>query len=113
MDYDMAISMQNVEKNHPDWMYDFNEEILPRKKEVHYRRQMLPQKMQSDGHTFIFRIKKFLDNYKGLTDYNKEYALSVYGEKIKPVINDKVIIDIDTEKDMKISHVFLSKYATN
>ena len=103
MDYDMAISMQNVEKNHPDWMYDFNEEILPRKKEVHYRRQMLPQKMQSDGHTFIFRIKKFLDNYKGLTDYKKEYALSVYGEKIKPVINDKVIIDIDTEKDMKIS----------
>ena len=84
-------------------MYDYNEEILPRKKEVHYRRQMLPQKMQSDGHTFIFRIKKFLDNYKGLTDYNKEYALSVYGEKIKPVINDKVIIDIDTEKDMKIS----------
>ena len=102
-DYDMAISMQNVEKYHPDWMYDYNEEILPRKKEVHYRRQMLPQKMQSDGHTFIFRIKKFLDNYKGLTDYNKEYALSVYGEKIKPVINDKVIIDIDTEKDMKIS----------
>jgi CMP-N-acetylneuraminic acid synthetase len=107
MNYDMAISMQNVEKNHPDWMYDFNEEILPRKKEVHYRRQMLPQKMQSDGHTFIFRIKKFLDNYKGLSDYNKDYALSVYGEKIKPVINDNIIIDIDTRNDFLLAEAIL------
>ena len=53
-DYDAAVSMQNVGKYHPDWMYEYNNEILQKKKEEPYRRQMLPQKMHSDGHTFIF-----------------------------------------------------------
>ena len=74
--------MQNVGKYHPDWMYEYNNEILQKKKEVPYRRQMLPQKMHSDGHTFIFRINKFLDNYNNLTDYNREYIFSVFVRNI-------------------------------
>ena len=44
-DYDAVISMQNVEKFHPDWMFDYNDKVLPREKSCHYRRQMLPKKM--------------------------------------------------------------------
>jgi len=106
-DYDMVISMQNVEKYHPFWMYDYNEVILPRKPGVPYRRQMLPQKMTHDGHTFIFKIKEFIERYKGLVDYNKEYSRSIYGDKIKPMINNEVIIDIDTERDIKIARCII------
>ena len=97
-DYDAVVSMQNVEKFHPAWMFDFNDEILPREKACHYRRQMLPQKMIPDGHTFMFRAKSFADRYSGLVSYDTTYTYSIFGDKIKPLINDAVIIDIDTEK---------------
>lgn len=105
--YDAVISMQNVEKFHPAWMFDYNDEVLPREKANHYKRQMLPQKMIPDGHTFIFRIKKFLDRYKGLVSYNSAYKYSIFGDKIKPLINNAVVIDIDTEKDLKLAESVL------
>ena len=103
-DYDAVISMQEASKFHPDWMFDYNEEILPKKKETHYRRQMLNQQMYCDGHTLIFRINKFLEKYNSMTDNNREYIFSIYGEKIKPILNDKIIIDIDSEKDLKMAN---------
>ncbi len=101
-DYDAVVSMQNVEKFHPAWMFDYNDEVLPREKACHYRRQMLPQKMIPDGHTFMFRAKNFADRYAGVVSYDTTYKYSIFGDKIKPLINDTVIIDIDTDKDLKI-----------
>jgi len=99
-EFDAAISMQNVEKYHPSWMFDYNEEILPREKEDHYRRQMLPQKMIHDGHTVLFRSMGFFDRYKGTEEYEKNYRFAAFGNKIKPLINTELIVDIDTKKDL-------------
>jgi len=102
-DYDAVMSFQNVEKFHPDWMFDYNADLLGRVKETHYRRQMLSQKMIHDGHTLLFRSAKFLGKYSGEADYGKEYRYGIYGERIKPQINSEVIIDIDTAKDLTIA----------
>jgi CMP-N-acetylneuraminic acid synthetase len=109
-DFDAAISMQNAEKYHPAWMFDFNDEVLPKEKETHYKRQMLPQKMIHDGHTLIFKSKKFINKYKGLISYDTEYKYSVYGDRIKPIINDKVIIDIDTKKELELAEAVITNY---
>ena len=36
-------------------------------------------------------------------EYNREYDLSIYGDKIKLMLNNELIIDIDNEKDMKLA----------
>ena len=102
-DYDVALSMQNVEKFNPAWMFDYNPDLLPRVKQLDYRRQELPQKMIPDGHTFICKAAEFYKRYKGTVLYDKGYFYAVFGEKIKPVLNNKLIIDIDTEKDLKLA----------
>jgi len=101
--YDAVISMQNVEKFHPEWMFDYNGEILPLEVASHYRRQSLPQKMIHDGHTLLFRKDDFYNRYNGRLTYNKEYKYSIFGNKIKPLINAELIIDIDTVKDLKLA----------
>jgi len=106
--FDAAMSMQNVEKYHPAWMFDYNVDCLPRVKQVHYRRQMLPQKMIHDGHTILFRIDEFISRYKGSRDYDRAYKYSIFGDTIKPLINDLLIIDIDTEKDLKLATAVLT-----
>lgn len=105
--YDAVISMQNVEKYHPAWMYDYNETILPPPKAVHYRRQMLPQKMIHDGHTLIFNSKLFYKQYKGAFQFDENYS-SIFGRKIKPLINNELIIDIDTEKDLILAEAIIT-----
>ena len=104
--YDAIISMQNVGKFHPEWMFNYNGEVLPKKREINYRRQGLPQKMIHDGHTFIFKNKEFLKRYKDLNFFDGN-RYSIFGEKIKPLINNENIIDIDTEKDLKIAKAII------
>ncbi len=99
-DYDAVISMQNVEKFHPEWMFDLNDETLPKEKKYLYRRQMLPQKMIHDGHTLIFKKNEFYKGYKSKLPNSQECGYSIYGNKIKPLINNEVIVDIDTSKDL-------------
>lgn len=105
--YDAVISMQNVEKFHPEWMFDYNDDILPKMVETCYRRQGLSKKMIHDGHTLIFKSDEFLKRYKGLVNYDSEYKYSVFGDKIKPLINAEVIIDIDTAKDLKLAQAVI------
>ena len=100
--------MQNVEKYNPEWMFDYVEDELPKKKLLHYRRQKLPQKIIHDGHTLIFKIPKFMRKYRGLVDYKSEYAYSIYGDKIKPLIENEVIIDIDTMRDIKVARCIIN-----
>lgn len=102
-DYDAVISMQNVGKFHPEWMFDYNDEILPNKIEIHYRRQALPQKMFHDGHTLLFKSDGFVKRYKKLIDYDSKFMYSIFGSKIKPLINSEIIVDIDTVKDLKLA----------
>ena len=107
-DYDAAISMQNVEKFHPAWMFDLNEETLSKERESHYRRQMLPQKMIHDGHTLIFKKDEFSRRYRGELPYDKKKRYSIFGTKFKPLINDKVIVDIDIKKDLILAEALLN-----
>ena len=102
-DYDCVVSMQNVEKFHPEWMLDYNEDIIPHQEELNYRRQTLPQKMIPDGHTFIFKSEEFYKKFKGTLSYAKGCRYSIFGDKVKPLINNKVIIDIDTERDLDLA----------
>lgn len=106
-DFDAVVSMQNVEKYHPYWMFDYDGDLLPKVEESHHRRQMLPQKMIHDGHTLIFKSKEFYEKYKGIIHYNKNCRYSIFGSKIKPLINDEVIIDVDTTKDLKFAEAIL------
>lgn len=107
-EYDAVFSMQNVEKYHPEWMFDFDEEVLPQNREKHFQRQGLSQKMIHDGHTILFKSELFSQKYHGKMVYKKEYLYSVFGEKIKPLINSEVIVDIDTVKDLKMAEAVLS-----
>ncbi len=108
-DYDAVISMQNVGKFHPDWMFDYNETIVPKRVETHFRRQALSPKMIHDGHTLIFRIEEFYKKCKGLITYNNEYKYSIFGNKIKPLITENIIVDIDSEKDLEIAKTIMEK----
>lgn len=107
--YDAVFSMQNVEKFHPEWMFDYNEDVLPQEVECHYRRQSLPQKMIHDGHTLIFKKDEFLSRYRGELPYDKKKRYSIFGSKIKPLINNEIIVDIDTRKDLLLAEAVILK----
>ena len=102
-DYDAVLSMQNVEKYHPESIYDFDENILPRKTIKHYRRQTLPQKMIHDGHTVVIRTGAFYPGYRS----EPQSFYSLIKNHIKPMINTNVIFDIDTEKDYKLAKAYI------
>ncbi len=106
-DYDAAISMQESGKYHPEWMFDLNREVIPRAKESNYRRQALAPKMIHDGHTIIFKSRQFYLRHKHLVQYDEGYRYSIFGSKIKPLLNDEIIIDIDSEKDFKITEAIM------
>ena len=109
-DYDAAISMQNVGKFNPQWMFNYDVNVLPKQKHTNHRRQALPQKMIHDGHTFLFKTHDFYKKFKGLEPYDKEYWYSVYGNKIKPIITDELIVDIDSEKDLEFAKAVMKQY---
>lgn len=104
-DYDAVISMQKVGKFHPSWMFELNENILPVKKSEGYRRQDLKPLMIHDGHTILFRAKHFLEFMEGNCKQNIVYE--AFGSKITPLLNDKLIIDIDTDKDLELAEAVL------
>ncbi len=106
-DYEAVLSMENVEKYHPAWMFDYHEDVLPHVTEVSYRRQGLPQKMTHIGHTFLFRRQEFYERYTGIRPYDKSFLYSIFGTKIKPMLTDKLIIDIDTAKDLSLVRAVL------
>lgn len=104
-DYDGVLSMQNVEKFNPDWMFELNEDVLPVKKSKGYRRQDLKQLMIHDGHTILFRTKHFTE----FMESNRKQTImyQALGKKIKPMLNDKLVIDIDTERHLKLAEAVL------
>lgn len=104
-DYDAALSMNNVEKYNPAWMFELNENVLADNRKAAYRRQDLKQLMIHDGHTIIFKTGYFLDFMK--SERIPETLYQFFGKKIKPMLNDRVIIDIDTEKDLKLAEAFI------
>ena len=110
-DYDCVLSMQNVEKFNPDWMFELDRNILPAKENKGYRRQDLRQLMIHDGHTILFRTRHFLEFMK--TNSKENIMYEAFGKKIKPMLNDKLIIDIDTERDLKLAEAILKFWATN
>ena len=105
-DYDCVLSMQNVEKFNPDWMFELDENILPAKESNGYRRQDLRQLMIHDGHTILFRTRHFLESFIK-TNCKENIVYAAFGKKIKPMLNDKLIIDVDTERDLEVTEAVL------
>ncbi len=104
-DYDAVLSMQNVEKFNPAWIFELDEDVLPVKRSGGYRRQDLKQFMIHDGHTILFRAGHFLDFMRKKSEHSIMYE--AFGKKIKPMLNDKLILDIDTERDLKLAEAVL------
>lgn len=104
-DYDCVLSMKNVEKFNPAWMFDLNETVLPVRKEQVYRRQDMTQLMIHDGHTILFRSEHFLEFCRNNCEQTIMYE--AFGKKIKPMLNDKLIIDIDTVRDLELAKAAL------
>lgn len=104
-DYDAALSMQNVEKFNPSWMFELNRNVLPAKKSKGCRRQDLKQLMIHDGHTILFRTNYFLEFMR--RNSKQDVMYEAFGNKIKPMLNDKLIIDVDTERDLKLAEAVL------
>ena len=100
-DYDAALSMQNVEKYNPAWMFEFNADSLPVKNKEAYRRQDLKKFIIHDGHTILTRSSYFIEYMKEAKAGNIMYE--AFGRKIKPMLNNKPVIDIDTQKDLKLA----------
>jgi len=86
-------------------MFELNKDALPMKMEEGYRRQDLKQFMGPDGHTLLFRTKHFLEFMESNSRQNIMYE--AFGKKIKPLLNTELIIDIDTEKDLKLAEAVL------
>lgn len=105
--YDAVLSMQNVEKFNPAWMFELNEDVLPVRKSEAYRRQDLKRFMIHDGHTSLFRAKHFLE-FMG-SNAKENIIYESFGKKIKPMLHDKLVIDIDTEKDLKLAAAVLMR----
>jgi len=105
-DYDCVFSMQNVEKFNPGWMFELDKNILPTKKNKGYRRQDLRQFMIHDGHTVLFRTRHFLQFFTK-TNSKENIMYEAFGKKIKPMLNDKLIIDVDTQRDLKLAEAIL------
>ena len=106
-DYDAVLSMQNVGKFNPAWMSELNEDVLSARKGKAYRRQDLKQFMIHDGHTILFRAKHFLEFIKSNSKRNTMYQ--AFGKKIKPMLNDRLVIDIDEERDLKLAEAVLMR----
>lgn len=104
-DYDCVLSMQNVGKFNPAWMFALNESILPVKKDEGYRRQDLKPLMIHDGHTILFRAKHFLELMR--RNCKQDIMYEAFGKKINPILNDKLIIDVDTVRDLKLAEAVL------
>ena len=104
-EYDCVISMQNVEKFNPLEMLELNNDILPKQKMTAFMRQDLQQYMLSDGHTILFRPDHFLNFMR--SKKKVEYIFEAFGKKVKPMINEKFIIDIDTARDFEIASAFI------
>lgn len=100
-DYDAVLSMQNVEKYNPEWMFELNKRILPVKPKQAFRRQDLTQYMIHDGHTVLIRSDYFVHFMRKKKVGSVMYEM--FGKKIKPMLNNKLIIDIDTEKDLELA----------
>ena len=107
-EYDAALSMQNVEKYNPAWMFELKENALPPKSQQGYRRQDLKQYMIHDGHTILTRSSYFMDFMK--KNASRKMLFAAFGKTIKPILNSRLIIDIDTEKDLKLTEAFLRNY---
>lgn len=106
--YDAVLSMQNVEKFNPAWMFEIDKDALPEKSEQGYRRQDLKQYMIHDGHTVLIKSNYFIEFMK--KGEPEKIMLEAFGKTIKPMLNNKLIIDIDTEKDLKLAEAILRSH---
>lgn len=104
-DFDGALSMQNVEKYNPAWMFSYNEDILPSKETQKARRQDLEKFMIHDGHTILVRAKYFTDFMAGKNPETIMYE--PFGRKIKPIITNQLIVDVDTQRDLDLACAIL------
>jgi CMP-N-acetylneuraminic acid synthetase len=99
LDVDAVLTFHPVEKFHPAWMAELRNDRLPSMPGGGYRRQDLKPYMIHDGHTIISRRSYFCDHWppRNLQEGGEIYA--AFGSVIKPWLHDRLIVDIDTERD--------------
>ncbi|MBF0118506.1 MAG: hypothetical protein HQK79_06695 [Desulfobacterales bacterium] len=105
--FDAVLSFQAVEKFHPAWMVEFSEDKLPKWIEKGYRRQELVPYMIHDGHTCITRYDYFIPFWREKDIKKTGQMYESFGKTIKPWINNKLVIDIDTERDYYLAKAIL------
>lgn len=110
-DTDAVITFKKVEKYNPNWMTDLTEDYLPNTwLEEGYRRQDVKQKMIHDGHTCVFRYNYHVNFVK---DHGLDYKGKMYeffGNKIKPLVHNEPVIDIDTADDFSYAQYYFSTH---
>ena len=62
--------------------------------------------LKNKGNIFFKIINVFII-LETCRDYIKMYARTIFGEKIKPIFNGEIIIDIYTDREMKITRSFI------
>ena len=104
-----VLTFQNVEKFNPSWMVELNTDCLPKWELKGHRRQELKQYMIHDGHTCISRMEYFIT---AMQRRNKSKSVKqMYecwgGLSIKPWLHEKLVVDIDTERDYLIAKAII------
>ncbi len=97
VEYDCVMSMKKMNHLNPEFMFEFNEDILPKLKTKIYRWQDVNKYMTHDAHTILFR-------YESLnTDNEPQYLYEQFGKKIKPMFHTNIVVDIDTQEDFDLA----------
>lgn len=102
-----VLTFQRVEKYNPAWMTELTEKRLPEWREEAYRRQDLRQYMIHDGHTCIARADFFTESMRKGRDIRGQMYRNWGGTSIKPWLHDKLVIDIDSERDYRLARCIL------
>ena len=63
--------------------------------------------MIHDGHTILFRTGHFLEFMERHSPVTVIYE--TFGKRIKPMLNNELIIDIDTARDLKLAELLIKE----
>jgi len=105
-DYDCVMSFRKVEHENPEVVFPYTDDILPMMISKEYMSQKRNNYMVHDGHTILFNTKKFKE-YMQQEHKGPNYLYRQFGCKIKPLIHDNIVLDIDNLNDFKLAEAYL------
>ncbi|MEW6219118.1 MAG: hypothetical protein AB1634_06225 [Thermodesulfobacteriota bacterium] len=106
-EFDAVFTFQPVEKFNPAWMVDVCEDELPDWPAAAFRRQDLKPYMIHDGHTVLTRASYFASFWPEEASRRQGRMYESFGRRIKPWLHDRLVIDIDAERDYLLARAVL------